>query len=282
MMKNTKLNLTITIKSILLAACLIFSVGCQGLLYHPTVPKIYDPSVVQLTPEDIYYKSSDGNTLHAWYFAAKTPQAKGTILYFHGNAGNLTSHFLAMRWMPDAGYNYLIFDYPGFGTSSGEPNPEGTVKAGIAAAEWLMANKKPEKLIIYGSSLGGIVALRTAEEIKSQIPISHIIIEASFVSYQGIGRKVLSRSWITWLFQPLGYVALSDEWAPHDISAFSPTPMLFITGDKDRTIEPENSEEMYKLAKDPKELWIIPGGQHGNLYDINNGVLRQRLLDYLK
>lgn len=282
MMKSTKLNLISITKSLALAACLIFSVGCQSLLYHPQVEKLFDPARVELTPEDIYYKSSDGNMLHAWYFAAKTPKAKSTLLFFHGNGQNLTAHFLTFRWLPEAGYNYMIFDYPGYGTSGGKSTPEGTVKAGVAAAEWLMTNKKPESLIIYGSSLGGNVALRTAKEIKGKIPMSHIIIEASFESYQGIGRKVLARSWITWLFQPLAYLVLSDKWAPTDLSMFSPTPMLFIAGTDDTMIEPENSEDMFKLAKEPKQLWLIPGGHHGDTYEINKGEHRQRLLDYLK
>lgn len=282
MMKSTKQNLITITKSACLVACLIFSVGCQSFLYHPSTPKLFDPARVNLEPEDIYYKSSDGNMLHAWYFAAKTPQAKGTLLFFHGNGQNLTSHFLNFRWLPDAGYNFLIFDYPGYGTSGGKPTPEGTVKAGVAAAEWLMANKKPASLIIYGASLGGNVALRTAEEIKGKIPMSHIIIESSFVSYQGIGRKILSRSWITWLFQPLSYLVLSDKWAPTDISMFAPTPMLFLTGDQDPVIEPANSQQMFELAKEPKQFWIIPGGSHGNLYEVNNGELRQRLIEYLK
>ncbi|MNL40721.1 Alpha/beta hydrolase family protein [compost metagenome] len=145
-----------------------------------------------------------------------------------------------------------------------------------------MANKKPASLIIYGASLGGNVALRTAEEIKGKIPMSHIIIESSFVSYQGIARNMLSRSWITWLFQPLSYLVLSDKWAPTDISMFAPTRMLFLTGDQDPVIAPENSKKMFELAKEPKQFWIIPGGNHGNLYEVNNGELRQRLIEYLK
>lgn len=281
-MKNTKLSFTITIKSILLLGCLVFSVGCQSLLYHPRTEKLFDPARVQLTPEDIYFKSSDGNMLHAWYFAAKTPTAKGTLLFFHGNGENLTSHFLTFRWLPEAGYNYMIFDYPGYGTSGGKASPEGTVKAGVAAAEWLMANKKPKSLIIYGASLGGIVALRTAEEIKGKIPVSHIAIEGSFPSYTGIGRMVLSRSWITWLFQPLAYVALSDKWAPKNIASLSPTPMLIMAGTADPVIEPENAKKIYDLAAEPKQLWLIEGAGHGNLFELDPTQNRQKLLNFLQ
>ncbi|MFS4457838.1 alpha/beta hydrolase [Bdellovibrio sp. HCB2-146] len=283
-MKSTVRNL-ISITSLFRFAATVLalaSLGCSSMLYYPKTEKLFDPARVQLEPEDIYFKSSDGNMLHAWYFASKTKENKGTVLFFHGNGENLTSHFLTFRWLPEQGYSYLIFDYPGYGTSSGKPSPEGTVKAGIAAAEWLVANKKPTNLIIYGASLGGNVALRTAEEIKGRIPFNHVIIEASFPSYRKMGAQVLSRSWITWLFQPIGYLVLSDKWAPKDISQFSPTPMLFIAGDKDWIVEPEQSQKLFELAKDPKEIWIIPGGHHGDLYEINKGELRGRLLQYLE
>lgn len=279
-MKNTKQNFITITKSFLLLVVLIFSAGCQSLMYQPRVEKFYDPSQVQLTHEDVYFKSTDGNMLHAWYFPAKTVQPKGTILFFHGNAQNITTHFLTLRWMPEAGYNYFIFDYPGYGTSSGKSTPEGTVQAGIAAAEWLMANKKPSNLIIYGSSLGGIIALRTAEEIHGKIPVSHIIIEGSFPSYQGIARTVLARSWITWILQPVSYLIFSDKWAPKNIAGLSPTPLLLVAGEKDPVIEPENSQKIFNLAADPKELWNIPKAGHGNW--LENPENRQRLLNYLK
>ncbi len=283
-LKLMQQSFTITIKtlSFFLAGglFLVSILGCQSLLYYPRAEKLFDPGKVNLVPEDIYFKSGP-DTLHAWYFKSKTHENKGTVLFFHGNAENLTSHFLMLRWLPENGYNYLIFDYPGYGTSSGKPTPESTLASGIAAADWLMQNKQPDNLIMYGQSLGGIIALRTAEEIYQRIPLRNIIIEASFSSYQGVARRILARNWITWLLQPLSYVVLSDTHAPKNIAQLSPTPLLFITGDRDPVIDQENSLELLRLAQNPKDLWIIPGGAHGNLYEVNEGQLRGRLLQYL-
>ncbi len=121
---------------------LLSLVGCLSFFYFPRKEQLDDPARVKMKQEEVYFKTSSGETIHAWYFAATTTEkSKGTFLFFHGNAENITSHFLMFHWLPTQGYNYLIFDYPGYGRSTGKPTPRGTVEAGIAAAEWLHKNK---------------------------------------------------------------------------------------------------------------------------------------------
>lgn len=248
----------------------------------PVQNKLFDPVRINMKYDDVFLTTLSGNKIHGWYFATTQKVNKGTVLFFHGNAENITSHFLMLRWMPDAGYNYFIFDYPGYGLSTGSPTPESTVEAGIAAAEWLHEKKDKRALIIYGHSLGGVIAMRTVEEIKKDIPISKVIIEGSFSSYKEMSRRVLKRQWWTWWLQPVSYLFVSDKYSPEPIDQIAPIPMLFIHGTSDPAVEYQSSEQMYAAAKDPKELWLIPEGKHGNLYEINNGELRQRLLKYLE
>ncbi|NUN05396.1 MAG: alpha/beta hydrolase [Bdellovibrio sp.] len=256
--------------------------GCQSFFYFPLKEKLFDPARIKMQAEEVFLKTVSGNTIHGWYFPATTKgPSKGTLLFFHGNAENLTSHFLMFHWLPGQGYNYFIFDYPGYGVSTGTPNPESCVEAGIAAAEWLQLKKDTRPLIFYGHSLGGIVALRTAEEVKQTLPIRNIVIEGSFSSYQRIARHVLSRRWFTWPLQPLAYVVMSDEYAPKSLASLSPIPLLFIHGDADNAVEPKNSEVMFAEAAQPKEHWVVPGGGHGNLFEVNNRQLREQLLSYL-
>lgn len=255
--------------------------GCQSFFYYPLKEKLFDPAKVKMQPEDVFLKTQSGNTVHGWYFASAQKDSRGTLLFFHGNAENITSHFLMFHWLPAQGYNYFIFDYPGYGLSDGQPTPENTVEAGIAAAEWLHQKKDSRPLIIYGHSLGGIVALKTTEEIKDRIPVRNIVIEASFRSYKGMGRSVLSRRWWTWPLQPITYLVLSDSYAPKSLSDFSPIPMLFITGSDDKAVEPENTHKMFAEAAAPKELWVIPGGHHGDLYELGHRELREQFTSYL-
>lgn len=245
--------------------------------------KLFDPQKVRMTPEEVEFKSDLGEIIHAWYFSstAKGP-SKGTILFFHGNAENISSHFLMLHWLPAQGYNYLIFDYPGYGDSSGTPTPRNTVAAGRAAVKWIKQEKDTRPLIIYGHSLGGIIALRTVQELKDTQSFQALIIDGSFASYRGMGRYVLRRQWWTWPLQPLTYVLLSDSYAPDNLSGLSPLPILFMHGDADRAVEFQNSEEMFAQAKEPKEFWLVPGGQHGNLFEVNKGELRARFLSFLE
>lgn len=273
------------VKKLLLAAFLFLSAlltGCSSFFYYPSRLKFYSPEKVNLREEDVFFKNSLGDSIHGWWFAAKTPKAKGTVVLFHGNAENITTHFLLLYWLPAEGYNYLIFDYPGYGLSTGKPNQTNTVDSGVAALEWVHAHKDPGPLIVYGQSLGGAIALRAAELAKDKIPLRNVIIDSGFRSYPQMGRYVLSRSWITWPLQPLTFLLISNKGGVHDLSSFSPVPLLFIHGDSDPVVEMENSQRMYDLAKEPKKLWIVPGAHHGDAYFIDQEKNREILLKYLQ
>lgn len=258
-------------------------IGCSSLFYYPNKDRKYiDPSRVQLTPENIYFPSFENKKLHGWWIESKTKPSKGTIVFFHGNAENLTSHFMQLSWLPQHGYNYFIFDYPGFGESEGKANIANVVRSGFDAIRWVHKNKDSSPLIIYGQSAGGIAALRAALELKKEIPIRLIIHDSSFYSYQKIARYKLSTTWLTWVFQPLAYVLISDEWAPKNFKDIAPTPILLIHGQKDTIVEPHWSEELFQQLDEPKEIWRVENSQHIQTYWRENGIYRQRLLEYFE
>lgn len=273
-------------KVILLIAGALFSVAgltaCSSFFYFPSQLSFFQPQKVDLVAEDVYFKNSENDSIHAWWFAAKSKQSKGTVVFFHGNAENMTTHFLMLHWLPSAGYNYLIFDYPGYGTSSGKPSQKSTVSSGVAALKWVYEHKDQRPLIVYGQSLGGNVAMRSVEELKGQLPVRNLVVESSFSSYRTVASRLLRQSWITWLLSPLAYVLVSNSGAPHELEGFSPIPMLFIHGDADRVVSIENTYSMFKEAKEPKQLWVIPSGAHGDTYFAHDRKYRELLLDYLE
>jgi alpha-beta hydrolase superfamily lysophospholipase len=261
----------------------IFLGGCSSFLYYPNKEtKFLNPKQLNVEPEEVWFTTQDGNKIHAWWFNAKTKTAKGSIVFFHGNAENLTSHFALLSWITEKGYNYLIFDYPGYGLSSGEPNPYSCLMSGHAAVEWVHENKDKRPLIIYGQSLGGNIALRTLLDEKDKIPMKAMIADSTFSSYRSIARYKLSTTWITWLLQPLGYVLLSDKYAPGDLAEISPIPLLVIHGQHDMVVEPRWGERIYKEAKEPKTIWRIESKEgHGATYFRSNQSYREKLVDYL-
>lgn len=239
-----------------------------------------EPKMVGLSAKENWVESK-GLKLHTWHFQTQAEKAKGTIVFFHGNAENLTSHYLKLIWVLKEGYDFVIFDYPGYGISQGAPNAQNTYEAGVKVIEFVHREIDPRPLIIYGESLGGIISMRGVEEIKNRIPIKLLIVDSSFHSYQEMGRRFLARSWVTWIFQPLSYLLLSDEFAPRDLKSLSPIPILFIHSRPDRVVEFECSEKMYEKALEPKTFWRLDNGGHGYTFITEKGRYQKDLIQFI-
>ena len=257
--------------------------GCSSLFYIAREPgkKFFDPSQVGLLQEEVEFANKDGTRLHGWWFDSKIKPAKGTVIFFHGNAENLTTHFLSLAWLPQEGFNYFIFDYPNYGVSEGEPSPYTTVISGQAALKWVNSNKDPKPLIVYGHSLGGNIALRTVLDLKNEVPLRAVVLDGTFLSYRSIARKKASQNWILWILQPVAWLIMNDEYAPHEIERRAPVPLLVIHGQKDGVIPPEYGYEIFEKSPEPKEIWRIDEGQHGDTFWAHQKKYRQKFLDYL-
>jgi uncharacterized protein len=252
--------------------------GCASFLYYPSQTVYRDPVKFGLEKEEVYFTDADNNKLHGWWMKSKKVPVKGTVIHFHGNAENLSSHFMSMAWLPGAGYNYFIFDYPGYGESQGKPSPRGNVISGEAALRWVHKNKDQTSLIVYGQSMGGIIALRTVQQMKAEIPIRMMIADSTFDSFQQIARRKLSQHWLTWLFQPVAYMVLSDDWAP-DVRQIAPIPLVVMHGEQDGVVDYIQGQEIFAKAGEPKSFIGVPQGQHGNLFWIDDKRYRDVILE---
>jgi len=269
------------LNAVFLVICVMVFSGCSSMLYYPTSEVYVRTEALKPPPQEIRFSSEDGTELHGWLFRASTEKpAKGTIIHFHGNAQNLTAHFLFLYWIVNEGYDYFIFDYRGYGKSAGRPSPKGTVQDGRAALRWIAKNSpKDQPLIIFGQSLGGAIALRVAGELRDEIGYRGVIVDSTFHSYREAARKVLSQSALTWLFQPLAYLVLSDRWSPKEhIAKISPRPLLVIHGTRDRTVAYSLGERVFELAREPKEFWRVEGGGHTSLLAGFDRSERQRFV----
>jgi fermentation-respiration switch protein FrsA (DUF1100 family) len=248
--------------------------GCSSFLYFPSRGVYSDPARAGYPPEDVTFTSADGTKLHGWYFKGRGRRpAPALVVQFHGNAENLTTHFANLIWLVDEGYDLFTFDYRGYGSSEGQPNPEGTVRDGLAALAWAKVRGKP--LIVYGQSLGGAVALRSVGEWEDRAAVKLIVAESTFRSYRSVGRSVLRKSWVTWPFQWLSYLVLSDAWGPaRTLERLPPIPLLVIHGDADTVVVPQMGRDLFADAREPKEFLNVPGGGHTNSFWIENGRYR--------
>lgn len=265
----------------LVAIVLSLFSGCSSMLYYPTQQRYFEPERLGLKVEDLWIPSADGERLHGWYFRAETEKnPKALVVFFHGNAENLTSHFASLAWLPSHGFDYFIFDYRGYGQSSGKATPENTVMDGMQVMR-AMRSRVPKgvPLVVFGQSLGGAVALRALIELKHEISVALVVVDSSFGSYRSAARRMLSKNWLTWIFQPLGLLLMSDAWAPGKrVSELAPTPLVVMHGDEDRVIDYRLGEKLFEDAGEPKEFWKVEGGAHTDGFWRHGETYRLRFL----
>lgn len=236
--------------------------GCGHLFYYPDNVSYVNVKNLPYQPQEVEFTSNEGLKLTGWYF--KSPnKARAQILFFHGNAQNISSHFASLYWILNHNYDFFIFDYPGYGQSEGKPTQKNTTEAGTKALEWLVQHNPYLPTAIFGQSLGGNIAMYTAVENKDRTPICLVAVESTFKSYRKVGQRALARHWLTWLFQGIPYVVVSDRYsADQHIQNISPIPLLVMHGDADPIVGYENGQDVFVAAREPKEFYPVIGGQH--------------------
>lgn len=257
--------------------------SCSSLFYQPSKENFHDPKKFRLVYEDVYLKSKNDSLLHGWFFPVDSKTTElGTVVQFHGNAENISTHFLSLVWIVRYGYNLFIFDYQGYGQSQGVPNQAKINEDALTALEYIIKRNSKLKLIAYGQSLGGTILLKALDDFSDKKKIDAVVIDSSFSSYQEIGKEKLSMTWITFLFQPLAYILISDRYAPKRIYNISPIPLLVIHGDNDSVVPIHHGKNIFNLAKEPKWFWHIKGGKHIDSMTSHNGIYRDKLLNFFK
>lgn len=231
--------------------------------------------------EERWITAPDGNAMHALYLPAQaTP--RGTVLFLHGNAENVSSHVHSVTWLPSRGYAVLAPDYRGFGRSRGEAGVASVHEDAEAALAWLAspASGAAAPLILYGQSLGGSIAIRLVAESASRAQVAAVIADSAFSSYRDIAREKLAQLWLTWPLQwPLSLL-ISDRYSAIDVAErVSPVPMLLIHGQRDIVVDARHSQRLYAAAREPKQLWLIPDGRHTDA--VSREPIRSRLVEFL-
>lgn len=237
------------------------------MFYYPSRKDYFPPEKLNIQYSDHDFKTASGVGVHARLFQRMPGTApRGLFVLFHGNAENLTAHYLQFAWVLKRGYDLFVFDYPGYGRSEGEPTRKGTLESGAAALEYVSAQLAPpegQSLIVAGESLGGAVLLRCAQDWPGRDRATLLIAESTFDSYQDMARSALAKTWVTWPLQPLAYVLVTDGGYPAPgIGRLGSTPLLVGLCLQDRVVDPVFSRRIYAAATGPKWLWEIPDCGH--------------------
>ena len=227
----------------------------SSFLYAPTREVLYDPGQLGLDFEKVLLKTEDDVELDGWFIPAKN--AEFTILFCHGNGGNIAHRLDSINIFNKLGLNCLIFDYRGYGNSRGKPSEEGTYRDAMAAYEWLRHQKKlpAQKIILFGRSFGGSIAAYLTGKVEAR----GLIVESGFTSYADIGQK----------FYPYMAVRLFARFNYNTIDYIRKVncPVLIIHSRDDEIVSFDFGLRLYEAANEPKEFIEISGSHNdGFLY----------------
>ena len=235
--------------------CVLLVFRQKTYIYIPGKDMAFSPLDVGLEFEAVNLQTVDNESLVAWYVSAEEPDAK-TILFCHGNAGDLGSRVDAMRTLHDLGFNIFFFDYRGYGHSTGSPTEGGTYQDARAAWAYLVKERgaPAEKLVIYGRSLGGAVAVRLA----SEVGVVALVLESTFSS---------ARDMAAGMFPLLPSRLLCRyRYNSHALIDSVNMPVLIAHSREDEMIPFKMGQRLFARAKEPKAFYEGRGGH-------NEGIL---------
>ncbi len=227
----------------------------NALLYHPYRTIEETPASFGAPFEDVRFTAADGTKLHGWYTPPADPEGP-VLLWAHGNAGNLShraDNIAAIR--RETGAGVFLFDYRGYGQSEGKPDEEGLYADGRAAYAWLRERVPPDRIFLFGRSLGASVALKLASE---GAQARGLILESPFESLVSMGKKVLPFLPVSWLVRQ-----------KFDNAAMIPTvkmPVFVLHGDADEIVPFAQGQKVFALAPEPKRFHRIAGSGHNDTY----------------
>lgn len=229
--------------------------GLNSHFYRPNHQIYTTPTEYGSPYETVSFQSADGTVLNGWFVPAHG-QAFGTVIHFHGNARNMSSHYPQVSWLPAKGFNLFVFDYRGYGKSQGTPSRKGVYEDSVAAVEYIQARSDTHKLILFGQSLGCAQALAVLGKNHFKDVVG-IAIDSPFSSYKSIAVEH-----VTWL-KPVAYLLIGNSLSPKKyVGNISPTPLLIIHGTADQVIAYKHAHRLFKKANEPKMLWTMEGGRH--------------------
>jgi fermentation-respiration switch protein FrsA (DUF1100 family) len=270
-------------RSIALTVSLLFGVaafvyGLRWLEWFTTFHPVRVGPNQRLTPpsggENVWFKTADGYRLNGWFFESRTEPSTATVIFFHGNSGNISDVGWLGQWFAESGFNALLVDYRGYGASEGEPGSEWALYADGDAAVAFVVNEKrvrPEQIVLYGTSLGTTVVA----DVGSRHAVGALIIESGLSSASSLATHRFS-----WLPQPLHFLGKNGFESARKLGR-AKAPVLITHGDPDPVIPTSEARLLFEAANEPKRLLIFPGAGHNVFGSVGDAYLDQ-VADFIR
>lgn len=236
-------------------------------LYIPYKDVPVDPSEIGLAFEDVTLVAPDGPRLSCWYIPGGVTDK--VVYFLHGNGGNLGHRLEKIRFFHDMGYPVFILDYRGYGKSTGFPGEKGLYADARAGYAYLTKARrfKPDRIVLYGESLGASVAV----ELACRLPAGPLILEGAFTSVAQMSKHIYP-------FLP-AFLLASKYDILHKIAGVD-GPILFIHSRNDEIVPFEMGQELYNVYGG-KKLFVATTGGHNDHFMIHENRLRDDVNRFL-
>jgi hypothetical protein len=240
-------------------------------VYYPSRKIIDNPGDIGLHFEDVLLKTQDGETISCWYVPAGGYTGSGRVVIFsHGNAGNIGDCLGTIEVFNKMGYDLMIYDYRGYGASTGTPTEEGTYWDALTVWNYVKGDKgvPPEKIVLFGRSLGGAVSAWLAE----QVDPAALIIESSFTSAAAMAGKMFP-------YLPVGLICKFDYNTEERLRNVT-CPVVIASSIDDEMIPFSHGQKLFEAASEPKMFVEMRGGHNSGGLDIDSAY-QSRLAEFL-
>ncbi|BBM81906.1 alpha/beta hydrolase [Candidatus Uabimicrobium amorphum] len=230
-----------------------------NMLFHPDKEHLDTPKQHSLDYEDVYFTTRDKKKLHGWFVPCENSVA--TVLFLHGNAGNISNRLDEIALWHCIKVSVFIVDYRGYGKSKGSTSERGLYLDSEAAYDYLVQERSipPEKIVCFGRSLGGAVAIR----LSLNREFGAVIVASTFTSLNDLIRGLF----VPWLASFFCW-ASPFKFRSIDLIGYVTHPLLILHGTEDELIPYVMAKELYESASKPKLLYPVTDGKHNDTFII--------------
>ena len=262
------MSLLLTLLGVLVAFALWLMLREEAMIYYPSREIQETPAHRGWKFDETWLTATDGARLNGW-FVPSEKESRLTVLFLHGNAGNISYRLDKLAILRDLGANVFIIDYRGYGRSEGKPNEPGTYLDAQAAYEHLTKrlSLEPGGIVVYGESLGSAVAV----DLASRTSVGGVIIEEAFTSIADVGQRMYPFLPVRWLVR--------NKYDSLSMIGRINAPLLIFHSRDDEYFSMRHAERLLAAAREPKRLVVLRGG-HNDAFLVSEQIYRDALKQF--
>jgi len=232
-----------------------------SVIFHPARAALAGVWRVPRGAEEVWFRNAEGLKLYGWFFHSTTQPAAGTVVYAHGNGGNLSYCEWVGESLAARGFDVLLFDYRGYGRSEGEAAGEGGLYADAEAAYDFVTRDRgvpAGRVVLYGQSLG----TAAVGDVAARRECGALVLESGLSSAADMAAVVMP--WLPRFVRGLTKNKLDTASKLPNVRC----PVLVVHGDRDELIPASQGRRLFEAASEPKRLIIIQGAGHNDLSNV--------------